>query len=135
MKKNNAIAKARNKYNTQSGGERSDQYENLEKLVMKKAIRYHGNTSYFVTTIRRNADRFDRPFTLSDKETGTRVSENELIREINGVGFYELDARERDAVAKLLSVIPDVIDGIRGTSTEAPDGASLGNYFRLAFEG
>lgn len=132
---NKVIAEVKNKYNTLSGGKRSDQYENLEKLVMQKASRYHAYTSYFVTIIPRNAERFDRPFTPSDKETGSRVQENELIREIDGASFYELVTGERDALAQLFRVIPDVIEGIAGTKTEVSDRAALGAYFRLAFGG
>lgn len=64
------IAEVKTKHNTLSGGKRSDQYVNLEKLVMQKASRYHGYISYFVTIIPRSPERFDRPFTPSERETG-----------------------------------------------------------------
>lgn len=129
------VAEVKNKYNTLSGGKRSDQYENLEKLVMQKASRYHGFTSYFVTIIPSKAERFDRPFTPSDKETGARVAENELIREIDGASFYERVTGEADALGQLFGVLPEVIEGVAGGRVSVADRAALGAYFRLAFGG
>jgi hypothetical protein len=127
------IAEVKNKHNTLSGGKRSDQYSNLEKLVMQKASRYHGYTSYFVTIIPKSPERFDRPFTPSEKETGAKVPENELIREIDGASFYQLVTGEKDALAQLFDVLPEVIAGISEKETGAADRAALKAYFSNAF--
>lgn len=127
------IAEVKNKHNTLSGGKRSDQYANLEKLVMPKASRYHGYTSYFVTIIPRSPERFDRPFTPSEKETGANVPENALIREIDGASFYQIVTGEKDALAQLFDVLPKVIAGISGKNANAGDGAALKAYFSNAF--
>ena len=127
------IAEVKNKHNTLSGGKRSDQYSNLEKLVMQKASRYHGFTSYFVTIIPKSPERFDRPFTPSEKETGAKVPENELIREIDGASFYQLVTGEKDALAQLFAVLPKVIEGISGRKAGAADRAALNAYFSNAF--
>lgn len=127
------IAEVKNKHNTLSGGKRSDQYANLEKLVMQKASRYHGYTSYFVTIIPRSPERFDRPFTPSERETGERVPENGLIREIDGASFYQIVTGEKDALAQLFGALPKVIAGISGKGTDAGDRAALKAYFSNAF--
>jgi hypothetical protein len=128
-----AIAEVKNKHNTLSGGKRSDQYDNLEKLVMQKASRYHGYTAYFVTIIPKSPERFDRPFTPSDKETGAKVAENTLIREIDGASFYELVTGRKDALAELFKALPGVIAGISGKASDPADRAALSAYFRNAF--
>ncbi len=127
------IAEVKNKHNTLSGGKRSDQYSNLEKLVMQKASRYNGYTSYFVTIIPKTPERFDRPFTPSEKETGARVQENELVREIDGASFYQIVTGEKDALAQLFAVLPQVIDGLTGKKTGPADRAGLKAYFSNAF--
>ncbi len=43
---------------------------------MQKASRYIGYNAYFVIIIPKSPERIDRPFTLSEKETGARVQEN-----------------------------------------------------------
>lgn len=113
------VAEVKNKHNTLSGGKRSDQYSNLEKLVMPKASRYHDYTSYFVTIIPRSPERFDRFFTPSEKETGANCPENALIREIDGASFYQIVTGEKDALAQLFDILPKVIEGISG---EKPTG-------------
>jgi hypothetical protein len=128
-----AIAEVKNKHNTLSGGKRSDQYENLEKLVMQKASRYHGYTAYFVTIIPKSPERFDRPFTPSDKETGAKVQENALVREIDGTSFYHLVTGRKDALAELFRALPDVISGISGKASDPADRAALTAYFQTAF--
>lgn len=127
------IAEVKNKHNTLSGGKRSDQYDNLEKLVMQKASRYHGYTAYFVTVIPKSPGRFDRPFTPSDKETGARLPENALIREIDGAGFYELVTGRKDALAELFKALPGAIAGVTGKASDPADRAALAAYFRNAF--
>lgn len=127
------IAEVKNKHNTLSGGKRSDQYENLEKLVMQKASRYHGYTAYFVTIIPKSPERFDRPFTPSEKETGAKVQENALIREIDGSSFYHLVTGEKDALAELFKALPGVISGISGKASDPADRAALTAYFQTAF--
>ncbi len=127
------IAEVKNKHNTLSGGKRSDQYENLEKLVMQKASRYHGYTAYFVTIIPKSPERFDRPFTPSEKETGARVQDNPLIREIDGSSFYHLVTGRKDALAEMFKVLPDVISGVSGKVSDPADRAALSAYFQNAF--
>ena len=127
------IAEVKNKYNTLSGGKRSDQYSNLEKLVMQKASRYHGYTSYFVTVIPKSPERFDRPFTPSEKETGANLPENPLIREIDGARFYEIVTGEKDALAQLFKAIIGVISGVSGKETDPGDKGALMAYFQTAF--
>lgn len=127
------VAEVKNKHNTLSGGKRSDQYSNLEKLVMPKASRYHDYTSYFVTIIPRSPERFDRFFTPSEKETGANCPENALIREVDGASFYQIVTGEKDALAQLFDILPKVIEGISGEKTDRPDRAALGAYFRNAF--
>jgi hypothetical protein len=127
------IAEVKNKHNTLSGGKRSDQYENLEKLVMQKASRYHGYTAYFVTIIPKSPERFDRPFTPSEKETGAKVPENSLIREIDGANFYQLVTGQKDALSDLFKALPEVISGISGKASDPADRAALVAYFQNAF--
>lgn len=131
--KHKVIAEVKNKHNTLSGGKRSDQYGNLEKLVMQKASRYHGFTAYFVTIIPKSPERFNRPFTPSEKETGERVPENPLIREIDGPSFYELVTGRKDALAELFAALPGVISGITGKPSDPADHAALSAYFQNAF--
>ena len=131
--KHKVIAEVKNKHNTLSGGKRSDQYGNLEKLVMQKASRYHGFTAYFVTIIPKSPERFDRPFTPSEKETGARVQENPLIREIDGSSFYELVTGRKDALAELFTALPGINSGINGKASDPADRAALAAYFQNAF--
>jgi len=131
--KHKVIAEVKNKHNTLSGGKRSDQYGNLEKLVMQKASRYHGYTAYFVTIIPKSPERFDRPFTPSEKETGAKVQENPLIREIDGSSFYHLVTGRKDALSEVFTALPGIIAGITGKASDPADRAALAAYFQNAF--
>ncbi len=127
------IAEVKNKHNTLSGGKRSDLYHNLEKLVMQKASRYRGYTSYLVTVIPKEPARFDLPFTPSDKETGARCPENPLIREIDGASFYDLASGEKDTLSRLFQILPEIIRGVSGENISADGKAALSAYFSMAF--
>ena len=127
------IAEVKNKHNTLTGGKRSDQYHNFEKLVMQKASRYRGYTAYLVTVIPKEPARFDLTFTPSDKETGTRCPENALIREIDGASFYDLASGEKDTLSRLFKILPEVIKGISGENISEDGKAALAAYFSMAF--
>jgi hypothetical protein len=100
---------------------------------MQKASRYHGYTSYFLTIIPKSPERFDRPFTPSEKETGANYPENALIREIDGASFYQIVTGEKDALAQLFKAIPEVIAGISGKESDPGDKGALMAYFTTAF--
>lgn len=123
------IAEIKNKYNTISGGKLKDLYAELESLVMPKTSLYKGFTAYYVEIIPKAPERYDKPFTPSDKSMGSRKSENELIRKIDGYSFYGIVTGIDNALAMLFNALPEVI---RKTG-HSINGDYLKNFFTAAF--
>lgn len=100
------IAEVKNKHNTISGGDLSDLYYRLDKLVMPNASAYKGFTSYHVAIIPKTPIPYNIPFTPSNRATSTKCSSNALIRMIDGASFYSLVTGSNTALKDLFNVIP-----------------------------
>lgn len=132
------IAEIKNKHNTLSGGELSGLYYSLDKSVSPKTSIYKDYTAYYVTIIPRKPERMNCTFTPSDKEKGTRCASNERIRIIDGASFYDLVFKEKDALKKLYTALPQILSGIANTDSRFSSIASedcevLQTYFENAF--
>ena len=131
--KNKIIAEVKNNYNTVSGGKLAELYYSLDSKVSQKSSMYKGYTAFYVAIIPRNPDRFDRPFTPSNKETGNKCPLNEQIREIDGASFYSLVTGHQDALKDLFTVLPKVIQKCFPESNEV-EPSKLEHFFNLAFQ-
>lgn len=131
--KNKIIAEIKNKYNTISGGKLSDLYYSLDDLVSPKASKYKGFTAYYVAVIPKKRERYNKPFTPSDKGKGAKCPLNENIREIDGASFYSLVTGEENALENLFDVLPDVIHECSGGRYEIKDRDKLKAFFNSAF--
>ena len=125
------ISEVKNKYNTISGGKLADLYLSLEAAVMNKTSIYKGFTAYYVEIIPGNPERFNEPFTPSNKEKGHRCPENKLVRSIDGSSFYELVTGEENALENLFEVLPVIIHKIIGKDTL--DKEKLKRLFKMAY--
>ncbi|HIF9355701.1 TPA: Eco47II family restriction endonuclease [Photobacterium damselae] len=106
------IAEIKNKYSTVTGGDLSNKYYSLDNLISPKHSKYKGYTSYFVQIIPKKPERYNTPFTPSDKEKGSLCTSNELIRVIDGASFYQIVTGRKNALRELHSVLPKVIEKI-----------------------
>jgi hypothetical protein len=129
-----AIAEIKNKYNTISGGKLSDLYDSLDKLVSPKSSIYKGFTAYYVAIIPKKRERYNKPFTPSDKDIGEKCPLNEHIREIDGASFYSLVTDSESALEDLFDVLPEVIKVCSGGKYQVKDKAKLKDFFNLAFK-
>lgn len=125
------VAEVKNKFNTLSGGKLSDQYKVMYDAVMPKTSIYKDFTAYYVTIIAKKINKFDIPFTPSDKNSGTKLSSNKLIRHIDGVSFYELVTGDKDALADLFNIIPSIISSYTGVPNKL-DLQKLQALYKLA---
>jgi hypothetical protein len=128
------IAEVKNKYNTISGGKLSDLYYSLDNLVSPKNSIYKSFTAYYVAIIPKTPERYNKPFTPSDKEKGEKCPVNENIREIDGASFYSLVSGNENALEELFSVLPDIIFECSGGKYKVSDSEKLKSFFKLAFE-
>lgn len=133
------IAEVKNKHNTVTGGKLADQYHSLDRLVMRKTSIYKGYTAYFVNIIPKKPQRFDKPFTPSDKETGSKCPTNEKIRIIDGASFYSLVTGNEHALKNLYNALPSVIERIYRTEFKQPhftisDKEAFATYYAQAYE-
>ena len=133
------IAEIKNKYSTVSGGKLKDVYSDLEKLVMPKTSKFKDYTAYFVTVLPKKPDRFDRPFTPSDKSKGSKCTENPLIRHIDGASFYQRVTGREHALKELFDALPEAIRQVCNTQRGAVplsqrDQQQLQEYFSRAYE-
>jgi len=127
------IAEVKNKYNTVSGGHLAEFYHALEAMVMPKSSPYCGYTAYFVTIIPRNPERFDEPFTPSDRMRGENCAAHPLIRTADGATFYDIASGQPGTLRKLYAALPETINRCAGYGYELPDVDKLMAYFRDAF--
>lgn len=104
------IAEIKNKHNTTKGSDKKAIYDNLKTCINRDE--YYGYTSYFVEIISKNGNRYDKPFTPSDNLRKQRKPKSNKIRMIDGATFYHTVTGENDAIWKLYSVIPKVIEDI-----------------------
>jgi hypothetical protein len=125
------IAEVKNKFNTISGGKLADLYWSLESAVMNKTSIYKGFTAYYVSIIPDGAERFNKPFTPSDKEKGQKCPDNKLIRSIDGASFYSIVTGEENALENLFDALSVVIYEITGNN--ALDKTKLKNLFKMAY--
>lgn len=131
--KNKVIAEVKNKYNTISGGKLSDLYYSLDNLISPKTSIYKGYTAYYVAIIPKIPKRYNKPFTPSDKEKGTKCPLNQYIREIDGSSFYSLVTGHSNALEELYDVLPQVILKCSKGKGQIKDFIKLKAFFKAAF--
>lgn len=106
------LAEIKNKYNTLTGGKQVTLYKEFDNLISPKASTYHGYTAYYVVIIPHKPMRYNKEFTPSDKEKGTRCIVNPKIRVMDGASFYTLVTGEFEALKNFYEVLPQVIEDI-----------------------
>ena len=127
------IAEVKNKYNTISGGKLSDLYYSLHNLISPKTSIYKGYTAYYVAIIPKKPERYDNPFTPSDKEKGEKCPLNENIRAIDGASFYSLVTGHEDALKELYEALPELINECLKGKWKIKDIEKLMKFFNSAF--
>ena len=132
--KNKTIAEIKNKYSTISGGKLSDLYYSLEKQVSPKSSIYKGYTAYYVAIIPKIGERYNKPFTPSDKDKGEKCPLNDHIREIDGASFYSLVTCSDNALEDLFDVLPEIIKVCSNGKYIIKDKAKLKEFFNLAYK-
>jgi hypothetical protein len=128
------IAEVKNKHNTISGGKLSDLYTSLDGLVSPKSSIYKGYTAYYVAIIPKRPERYNKPFTPSNKDKGEKCPVNENIREIDGASFYSLATGYDNALESLFDVLPDLIYECSEHRYKIKDKEKLKEFFTLAFK-
>jgi len=128
------IAEVKNKYSTISGGKLADLYISLDELVSPKASIYKGYLAYYVAIIPKKPERFDRPFTPSNKGKGAKCPLNVNIREIDGASFYDLVTGQRNSLEQLFNVLPDVIAKCSDSKMAVVDKRKLQIFFNSAYK-
>ncbi len=128
------IAEIKNKYNTISGGKLSDLYYSLDKQISPKSSIYKGYKAYYVAVIPKKGERFDKPFTPSDKDKGEKCPVNKYIREIDGASFYSLVTGSDNALEDLFDVLPEVIKDCSQGKYQIRDKEKLKEFFNLAYK-
>jgi hypothetical protein len=132
--KNMIISEIKNKYNTISGGILSNLYYSLDKLISPKNSIHKGYTAYYVAIIPKKGERYNKPFTPSDKDKGEKCPLNENIREIDGASFYSLATGSDSALEDLFDVLPEVIKNCTDGKNYVCDKTKLKEFFSIAFK-
>lgn len=109
---NKILAEVKNKYNTTKGNHKKTIYDDLLSLIRQED--FHDYKGYYVEIIPKSRNPYNKPFTPSDNETGTRRPENQNIRVIDGRSFYELVTGQSNALDTLYEVLPRIIADITG---------------------
>lgn len=111
------IAEVKNKHNTVKGSDKVGTYKELESLIMPKTSIYKGFKAYYVEIIPSTANGYEKPFTPSDKKTGTKCDPNPNIIQIDGLRFYKLVTGIDDALEQVFNALPQVIKDCRASAT------------------
>ena len=127
------IAEIKNKYNTISGGKLADLYYSLDKQVSPKSSIYKGYTAFYVAIIPKKGERYNKPFTPSDKDKGEKCPSNEHIREIDGASFYSLVTGYENALEDLFNILPDVIYACSEGKYKIREKEKLKEFFSSAY--
>lgn len=86
-----------------------------------------------VTVIPKRPERFNKPFTPSDKLTGTKLPVNDKIRIIDGASFYSMITGIYDALEQLFDSLPMVISDCSRIAFPESDTNILKTFFRSAY--
>lgn len=125
------IAEIKNKHNTVKGSDKVKVYDMMDRAVMTKGHQYKGFTGYYVEIIPKSANRYDKPFTPPDNQTGQPRTANPLIRQIDGYSFYALATGVQDALPQLFAALPDVIENC--SNYRFTDRAFASQFFQKAY--
>ncbi|MFA6151044.1 MAG: Eco47II family restriction endonuclease [Chitinophagaceae bacterium] len=131
--KEKIIAEVKNKFNTISFGNLAELYEGLEAAVMPKMSTYKDYTAYYVAIIPSSKERYNKPFTPSNRKVGNRCASNDLIREIDGASFYALATGDNKALENLYDVLPKVIKKVTNGVINIADGDKIKAFFTTAY--
>lgn len=126
------VAEVKNKHNTIKASDQAGLYDKLHDLVRKKGQEFAGYTAYYVEIIPKKPERYDLPFTPSDNTTGTRKSEDPLIRRIDGASFYALATGHDDALRQLFHALPHAFESL-GVANSRILPSLLEDYYSAAF--
>ncbi len=102
-KRKKIIAEIKNKHNTTKGNHQVKVYDDMKTIVKSKP----NYTGYYVAIIPKGQKQFNKPFTPSEKKKKRPI--NQKIRLIDGVSFYKMATRRKNALAELFKVLPIVI--------------------------
>lgn len=111
------IAEVKNKHNTVKGSDKVGTYKELESLIMPKTSIYKDFKAYYVEIIPSTAKGYEKPFTPSDKKTGTQCEPNPSIIQIDGLRFYKLVTGVDDALEQVFNALPTVIKDCRKSAS------------------
>ncbi len=111
------IAEIKNKHNTVKGSDKVGIYKELESLIMPKTSIYKDYKAYYVEIIPSSAKGYEKPFTPSDKKTGSKCDINPNIIQIDGLRFYKLVTGIDDALEKIFNALPAVIKDCRKSAS------------------
>jgi hypothetical protein len=104
------VAEVKNKFNTTKGSHKKIIYDDLMTFL-------HTNpdyTAYYVEIIPSSSRPYGEPFVPPDNmEAGARRSRDDRLRKIDGYSFYQIAAREPDALKSLYTALPEVISVIK----------------------
>jgi len=132
------IAEIKNKYNTIKASDKIGLYDTFKNLVLVKTGKYYAYQAYYVEVIPKNPARYEKMFAPSDRKTGHKAPENELIRQMDGASFYALATGHDNALALLYKALPKAIDIClrkQGKILSKIDKSAFQEYFIKAYGG
>lgn len=113
------LAEIKNKYNTVKKSDEIHYFKALKNLVGFNHSIYPDFLAYYVTIIPENPNRFNLPFTPSDKDIADqlegnkkakkKVAEHPRIKIIDGASFYHLVTGEENALQNLILAMSNII--------------------------
>ncbi len=126
------IAEIKNKHNTVKASDQIKTYEALDDLVNKKSSRFKDFTGYYVTIIPKKPDRFDEPFTPSDRTKGKKAAAQDNVRHVDGATFYEIATGHKNVLKEIFEAIPKVVERLNSESLTDKYAHAL-TFFNKAF--
>ena len=126
------IAELKNKHNTVKGSDKVGTYKELESLIMPKSSIYKGYTAYYVEIVPSTPKGYKKPFTPSDKKTGTKCEANPQIIIIDGLQFYDLATGTDDALVQVFKALPHVLKDCKESSL-VKDTDDAMQFFKSAY--
>lgn len=123
------IAEVKNKFNTTKGNHKVAIYDDIKIKLSDK--RYSGYTGYYVEVISKKPNRYNKLFTPSDNKTKNKRLENEKIRVIDGVSFYDLISGQENTLENLFDDIIKIIPALMNEYTMLTDNFSAKEFKAL----
>ncbi|MDP2656635.1 MAG: Eco47II family restriction endonuclease [bacterium] len=125
------IAEIKNKFNTTKGNHKVEVYDAIKSKL--KTNEYENFIGYYVEIIPQGKHIYNKPFVPSDNKTKKRRPSNKNIRVIDGISFYTMATRRKQAMQELFEAVSHILVDKFQYTLSKKEASQYFELFKMAF--